>query len=149
MFWRQILLIWRYLDKISYTISGEEELLQAEVPKLILQPIVENSIYHGIRPQKKMGRIDIRYRKEKDILIITVTDNGLGYDPKPQEDGTKIKTKLGGIGMQNVDQRIKILCGSDYGIAIANAEQGGAVVTYQIPLSQWKKREEDSKESHI
>ncbi|RRD94335.1 sensor histidine kinase [Clostridiales bacterium COT073_COT-073] len=126
----------RYVDKISYSISGQEDLLEAEVPKLILQPIVENSIYHGIRPQKKMGQINIGYQREDDLLIITVADDGLGYHPQKQEkDSNLIKTKLGGIGMKNVDQRIKILCGEEYGITIENQENGGAIVTYRLPLS--------------
>ncbi len=125
----------RYIDKVSYQISGEKELLAAAVPKLILQPIVENCIYHGIRPQKKMGKIEISYKKEEDILVLTVSDNGVGYNPQPKEpDKNLIKTKLGGIGMKNVDQRIKILCGNDYGITVQNREEGGTIVRYKLKI---------------
>lgn len=127
----------RYSDKISYHIEGDKKLLGVEVPKLILQPIVENSIYHGIRPAKKLGKIEINYQKEKDFLKITVKDNGVGYNPENKKnDKDRVKTKLGGIGMNNVDQRIKILCGEEFGIKIKNNPEGGAVVTYKIPISK-------------
>lgn len=124
----------RYEDKINYTIQGNKELLIASVPKLILQPIVENSIYHGIRPKEGKGHIDIRYWRENDDLMITVEDDGLGYNPSREEDEHLIKTKLGGIGMSNVDQRIRILCGEDYGIEVHNREGGGTIVRYRIML---------------
>lgn len=124
----------RYEDKISYNIYGDEELLSVSVPKLILQPIVENSIYHGIRRQEEAGYIDIEYRKQGDKLIITVADNGVGYSSscENKEDRNLIKTKLGGIGMKNVDQRIKLLYGEEFGITVRDNEPHGTVVTYTL-----------------
>lgn len=127
----------RYVDKFTYNITGPRDLVQVQVPKLILQPMIENSIYHGLRPQKKKGRIEINYRRQDQDLVIEVRDNGLGYHPqKPAEDGPGIKTKLGGIGLKNVDQRIKILCGQAYGIEIKNQDQGGTLVSYRLPIAQ-------------
>lgn len=124
----------RYEDKIRYKIDGDEKLLSVQVPKLILQPIVENSIYHGIRPMKGMGEIKIHYKQNGDCLLLTVTDNGVGYDPNKKEDNNLIRTKLGGIGMSNVDQRIKILCGDEYGIEVKKREEGGTIVQYRIKI---------------
>lgn len=123
----------RYLDKIEYQISGDKNLQNVEVPKLILQPIVENSIYHGIRPKKGKGLIAISYYKEKEDLILQVKDNGLGYHPEKKEEHL-IKTRLGGIGLKNVDQRIKILYGEDYGLTIGNHEEGGTIVRYRLKM---------------
>lgn len=123
----------RYLDKIEYQISGDKNLQNVEVPKLILQPIVENSIYHGIRPKKGKGLIEIFYYKEKEDLILQVKDNGLGYHPEKKEEHL-IKTRLGGIGLKNVDQRIKILYGEDYGLTIGNHEEGGTIVRYRLKM---------------
>lgn len=123
----------RYLDKIEYQISGDKNLQNVEVPKLILQPIVENSIYHGIRPKKGKGLIEISYYKEKEDLILQVKDNGLGYHPEKKEEHL-IKTRLGGIGLKNVDQRIKILYGEDYGLTIGNHEEGGTIVRYRLKM---------------
>lgn len=123
----------RYLDKIEYQISGDKNLQNVEVPKLILQPIVENSIYHGIRPKKGKGLIEISYYREKEDLILQVKDNGLGYHPEKKEEHL-IKTRLGGIGLKNVDQRIKILYGEDYGLTIGNHEEGGTIVRYRLKM---------------
>lgn len=124
----------RYEDKIRYKIEGDEKLLSVQVPKLILQPIVENSIYHGIRPMKGTGKILINYKQSRECLLLTVTDNGVGYDPNKKEDKNLIRTKLGGIGMSNVDQRIKILCGEEYGITVQKREEGGTIVQYRIKI---------------
>lgn len=123
----------RYLDKIEYQISGDKNLQNVEVPKLILQPIVENSIYHGIRPKKGKGLIEISYYREKEDLILQVKDNGLGYHSEKKEEHL-IKTRLGGIGLKNVDQRIKILYGEDYGLTISNHEEGGTIVRYRLKM---------------
>lgn len=123
----------RYLDKIEYQISGDKNLQNVEVPKLILQPIVENSIYHGIRPKKGKGLIEISYYREKEDLILQVKDNGLGYHSEKKEEHL-IKTRLGGIGLKNVDQRIKILYGEDYGLTIGNHEEGGTIVRYRLKM---------------
>ena len=123
----------RYEDKICYRIQGEEELLSVSVPKLILQPIVENSIYHGIRPQRGKGYIEIVYEKRDGKLIITVSDNGVGYFSSVEEnDRNLIKAKLGGIGMKNVDQRIKLLYGNQYGIEVRENQPHGTVVIYTL-----------------
>lgn len=123
----------RYEDKISYRIQGEKELLSVSVPKLILQPIVENAIYHGVRPQGGKGYIEIGYGKQDGKLIITVSDNGVGYFSSVEEnDRNLIKAKLGGIGMKNVDQRIKLLYGNQYGIEVRENQPHGTVVIYTL-----------------
>lgn len=123
----------RYEDKIQYCISGEEELLPVPVPKMILQPIVENSIYHGIRKKEGVGHIEIQYRQEKEDLMIIVSDDGVGYSSNiKREEQNLIKTKLGGIGMKNVDQRIKLLYGDKYGIRIQDNQPNGMLVIYTL-----------------
>lgn len=123
----------RYEDKISYEIHGQEELLSIMVPKLILQPIVENAIYHGIRRQQGMGKVDIEYLEEDGDLILRVEDNGVGYfAAKEQEENNLIKTKLGGIGMKNVDQRIKLLYGERYGIRVEENYPRGTIIVYTL-----------------
>lgn len=129
----------RYEDKISYHIEGEEELLTLSVPKLILQPIVENAIYHGIRPKKGAGRIEIFYRREGEELLLSVLDDGIGFsegDLREGEDKNRIKTRLGGIGLKNVDQRIKILQGEEYGIRVEKREGGGTLVCYRLKIME-------------
>lgn len=92
--------------------------LSVSVPKLILQPIVENSIYHGIRPQNGKGHIEIVYKKENGNLIIMLLMMVWIFFFRENHDRNLIKAKLGGTGMKNVDQRIKLLYGNDYGIEV-------------------------------
>lgn len=106
----------RYDDKFEYNFDIAKEHRDFYVPKLILQPIIENSIYHGIRPKEGRSFINISSFIKEEDLFLTVEDNGIGIR-KNLED--KRKNKLGGIGMANVDQRIKILCGEEYGIELS------------------------------
>lgn len=128
----------RYEDQINYEISGDENLLDISIPKLILQPIVENAIYHGIRPKKKPGTIKINYEKEKDYLIIQVSDDGVGYKEKENKEQNQslIKARLSGIGMQNVDQRIKLLCGNDCGIEVDKNYTQGTRIVYKLKINE-------------
>lgn len=122
----------RYQDKFDYIIEGEDALLEQKVPKLILQPIVENAIYHGIRPSKEKGlRIEIRYRQSGKDLILEVKNNGIPYQ---KEKASSVKTKLGGIGFENVNQRIKLLYGKEYGLTICTGQTGGTLVQYRLKL---------------
>lgn len=127
----------RYEDLINYEIQKDENLLEISIPKLILQPIVENSIYHGIRPKNKPGTIKIEYEKIDDFLIIKVSDDGIGYKNNNSKDKPQnaIKARLGGIGMSNVDQRIKLLCGEQSGIQMQENELNGTTVIYKLKIS--------------
>lgn len=104
----------RYDNKFDYNLDIHNETNDLLVPKMILQPIVENSIYHGIRPKNDKAFINIMSYLKDEKLYLVVEDDGVGF----QEKTNKIKNKLGGIGMSNVEQRIKILSGKDYGIKI-------------------------------
>lgn len=135
----------RYEDRLDYRIDGEEELLEIEIPKLILQPLVENAIYHGIRPLSRPGMIEIEYRRRGEFLIIEVRDDGVGYRGSKQgEENTSVGGKAGGIGLKNVDQRIKLLCGEKYGIEIREGEEIGTRVTLRLGI-HWAKCSEQIK----
>ncbi|MDU7433418.1 MAG: histidine kinase [Anaerococcus vaginalis] len=104
----------RYDNKFTYEFIKKIETSSLYVPKLILQPIIENAIYHGIREKKSKSYIKIIVEKNPEYLIIKIIDNGLG----PKEKKENIPTKLGGIGMENVNNRIKLLCGEKYNLKI-------------------------------
>lgn len=120
----------RYDDKFEYLLELEQDTPEIMVPKLILQPIVENAIYHGIKPKKTNSFIKISSYIENDDLIIKVANNGVDFERDHQN---RIKTKLGGIGMKNVEQRIKILCGKQYGIKMYRQDEL-TVVKYRLSL---------------
>ena len=121
----------RYEDKLSYSFNVDETLLSAEVPKIIIQPIVENSIYHGIKNIPGNGLIEIDVYKKDDSINISVKDNGIGF----KKSKNFKKSKIGGVGIQNVDKRIKFYYGKKYGIFISKPNEGAEVII-KIPLNK-------------
>ena len=122
----------RYEDKLSYLFNIEDEsLLSIKVPKIIIQPIVENSIYHGIKNLSGNGIITIDVYRENSTVNISVKDNGIGFEKAKQFK----KSKTGGVGFQNVDKRIKFYYGKNYGIFInKDSKTEGAEVIIKIPF---------------
>lgn len=122
----------RYEDKLSYFFNIEDEsLLSIEVPKIIIQPIVENSIYHGIKNLSGNGIITIDVYRQNSTLNISVKDNGIGFEKAKQFK----KSKTGGVGFQNVDKRIKFYYGKNYGVFInKDSKTEGAEVIIKIPF---------------
>jgi len=117
----------RFEDRLTVEIEVEPQSLNVAVPNLILQPIVENAIRHGIARQTSSGQITIRAFKEGERLIVQVEDNGPGLRTNP--NGTNA-----GIGLSNTRARLKQFYGEDYRFEIANAAERGVIVTLEIPV---------------
>lgn len=131
----------RYADKFTYEISAEPGVERCRTIKLILQPIVENCIYHGIKKKRGTGKITIRaYRREQN-LIIEVSDDGYGM---PEEICRKILSDEiesenisgSGIGVKNVNERIQLRFGKKYGLSYSSEEGVGTTVTYVLPYNE-------------
>ena len=122
----------RYEDKLSYFFNIEDKsLLSIEVPKIIIQPIVENSIYHGIKNLSGNGIITIDVYRQNSTVNISVKDNGIGFEKAKQFK----KSKTGGVGIKNVDKRIKFYYGKNYGVFInKDSKTEGAEVIIKIPF---------------
>ena len=122
----------RYEDKLSYFFNIEDEsLLSIEVPKIIIQPIVENSIYHGIKNLSGNGIITIDVYRQNSTVNISVKDNGIGFEKAKQFK----KSKTGGVGTKNVNKRIKFYYGKNYGVFInKDSKTEGAEVIIKIPF---------------
>ena len=121
----------RYQDKLSFEIHADESLYDVSIPKIILQPLVENSIYHGIRNLTGMGKIIIEAVKTDNGLIFTVEDNGIGFDvgvPRKNESASL----LGGVGLQNVDERIRLYYGDGFGLDITSTIGKGTKVILKL-----------------
>jgi len=118
----------RYRDKLNYRLDVDESVLEAKVIKLIIQPMVENAIYHGIKQLKGQGLIIVSAHAEEQKLFITISDNGVGFD-KGTLDGTPdfASKDESGIGINNVKDRIKLFFGSEYGINIKSIVQDEAI----------------------
>ncbi|MCK5199999.1 MAG: histidine kinase, partial [Spirochaetales bacterium] len=119
----------------SFIVSGsiEESYMNIAVPKLILQPVVENAIFYG-EETDGVTRISITVAVVHGEFIIKVTDNGPGMDIKLIEDVQKDnRRKFNRIGLKNVDERVKILFGDEYGLSIESAPGKGTTVTISMP----------------
>ena len=126
----------RYGTVFSLDVDIDEELYSVEVPKLILQPIVENSIFHGIEPTGREGRIRITAVRAGGCLELTVADDGRGMSGEELAGVLRGETEsrqFNRIGIKNVEDRIKILFGEDFGIEIESGENRGTSVMIRIP----------------
>lgn len=130
----------RYAN-IDYTIDCPENLEDLSVPKLIIQPLVENAIEHGILGEKD-GKINIYVEKNDDEINIIVSDNGVGINEKKlYEIEQKLKngdstSERNSIGLLNVHQRIQILYGKSYGVSILSREGMNTCVIITIPAEK-------------
>lgn len=130
----------RYEEKLNYKVNCEENLLEYNILKLTLQPIVENAIYHGVKFIKAEGVIDINIKKENNKLILQVEDNGIGIDEERLNkinsyihDFKKEKHCNESYGLLNVNERIKLAFGEEYGIYIESKKFKGTKVKIVYP----------------
>jgi len=130
----------RYGDLFIIVWDIHEGLMDYLVPKVIIQPLIENSIYHGIKNNNAKGTIWVNIVKNSDNLTITVSDNGVGLPPARinelnQSLSSDYTSPVDHIGLQNVNQRIKITYGEEYGVIVRAHESGGLYVKIIIPLT--------------
>jgi len=123
----------RYDDQLNYKVATGDDILgleDLEVPKIILQPIVENALYHGIREKGEPGHIEVSLHIMDDQVDLIVQDDGVGFDTTQPK---KEKVKLGGVGIANVDQRLKLYYGENYGLKIESTLGEGTTVRLSLP----------------
>ena len=141
----------RYKNKFRYQITCPEEAAGLTTIKLVVQPIVENAIYHSMDFMDGDGLIDIRAATDGQTLTITISDNGLGMPPDvverlltaPPQPGPQSTGKRGsGIGLRNVQERIRLYFGPDYGVTIQSEPDEGTVVTLRLPAVPYGEMEE-------
>ncbi len=120
----------RFQDRMSVQMDVEPETLEARLPNLILQPIVENAIWHGLQPQSIDGRIEIASKRLNGRLRVAITDNGPGL---PAETGSESLAKRG-VGLSNTEARLHQLYGDDYRFDLTNGAENGLTVTIEIPF---------------
>lgn len=124
----------RYKNQFTYSFDIEEECLPYLCNKITLQPIIENAIYHGINRMVDEGEIRIRIYGEGNHIVFAVSDNGVGMTREQCEN--ILKSEPGdqtGIGIKNVNDRIKIYFGEEYGITIESEPDEGTCVSIRMP----------------
>jgi signal transduction histidine kinase len=116
----------RFGDRLAVRLEIAPETLDALVPNLLLQPLVENAIRHGIEPRAKPGQIELRSRCENGQLLLEVRDNGVGLSP-----GRKLEE---GVGLSNTRARLKQLYGDRHRFALSEGPGGGLSVSLELPF---------------
>ncbi|KAA6449545.1 HAMP domain-containing protein [Bacillus swezeyi] len=127
----------RYRDKLNYSLEVPEFAGERFILKLVLQPIVENAIYHGIKEKKGSGHIVIKGKEEDGCLMIKVEDDGAGMDEKTLKkitDQFKKRENTAGYGMINVHERIALTFGEQYGLTVESRKGAGTSVTIRLPI---------------
>jgi two-component system, sensor histidine kinase YesM len=131
----------RYRDIVDYQIEMDEGVADNTVLSLVLQPLVENALYHGVKNKRQGGTIIVRARpRNQDEVLLQVEDNGIGFtaerlaqlQAKLDDDSGELKSESG-YGIGNVNKRIKLYYGRQYGISIQSEYQAGTCATIVIP----------------
>lgn len=127
----------RLEDRLNYQWELAEDTLDVLVPRLIMQPIVENAVIHGIEPLKKGGVILMKAWIEKEMLLIRVTDNGRGMN---QEELEALREKISGtdeienIGMRNIQRRMELTYGQEQAMEIQSVQGEGTTITLRMKV---------------
>ena len=129
----------RFESMIETDIQAPEELRQYAIPKLILQPFVENAVLHGIRklPQRA-GRITIRGEIQEDCILLSVADNGIGMTEAELREVSRPTKQKDHYGLYNVRERIRLYYGDGYGVTLRSKEGEGTEVTIRIGKRVWE-----------
>lgn len=129
----------RYEDQFDYEIVWDKEFKDLKVIKLIIQPLVENAIYHGIKGSKQKGFISIYVKVSEDLVTIKVADGGQGMSQDEVDYLNHVFSKMEnkkettGIGLMNVNERIKLNFGNEYGLFVTSEKNKGTTVTIKHP----------------
>ena len=133
----------RFKNKFTYRIQAEDEVLNLASLKLMLQPLVENAIYHGMEFMDGDGEILVKAELKDEGLCFTIADNGLGMTEKQVEGLLTGETKStsgkgSGIGVKNVNERIRLYFGEGYGLTIISEPDEGPAIKIRLPAVSYK-----------
>lgn len=124
----------RYGDKLTFEIEEEAQFDDFQLPKLVLQPLVENAIYHGIKEIRRQGLVRVSVREQGDFLVISIYDNGRGMIV--QDTVENFLVKLGGVGLTNVNQRLRLQFGEPYQMLIDSKEGSHTMISLFFPKNK-------------
>jgi two-component system sensor histidine kinase YesM len=136
----------RHRERMAVSVDMPDELLDCVIPRMILQPVVENAVYHGLEPKEGTGHIRISGVAAEEHLFLTIEDDGIGMDVEteariqlrlkgegaPDEDESIRKTS--GIGLLNIQRRLRFRYGVFSGLTFENKPTGGTSVCIMLPL---------------
>lgn len=122
----------RFKNRLHYTIDIPEDIKSCRIPNMVLQPIVENALIHGITPKREGGEINIHGIKQNSCITITITDNGNGFS-KDVLQKIQRSENISGIGFQGTNKRLKQYYGECYGLEIIKSDYSGTSIAIKIP----------------
>jgi two-component system sensor histidine kinase YesM len=134
----------RYRDILDFKIDVDERVTNNTILKLILQPLVENALYHGIKNKRQGGTINVRAKmKDENEVLLEVEDDGIGFTPEKlaqlqaelDDNSGDIKMESG-FGIGNVNRRIRLYYGKQYGLSVKSEYNTGTCVTLVIPAKK-------------
>ena len=129
----------RYKDKLEFCIEVEPEIQSVQIIKLVLQPIIENAIYHGLKYKESKGLLIVRGYEKDGNAVIEILDNGVGMDSTTLShifERHKVDYHSNGVGVYNVQKRLKLYYGNDYGMAYKSEPGRGTAAAITIPMKQ-------------
>lgn len=135
----------RYKDQFSIELDVAPEIMDYSTIKLIIQPLLENAIYYGVESMRDEGIISIRGYEEDGDIYIEVSDNGMGIPFEEQSllltDNNRARKRGSGIGLMNVQQRIQLYFGKEYGLQIQSELDEGTTIIIHLPKVEYKEGE--------
>lgn len=129
----------RYKDKLEFEIHVDPSIRYVNIIKLVLQPLVENAIYHGLKYKESKGMLQVRGYESGENAVIEIIDNGVGMSKETLDhifEKHKVNYHSNGVGVYNVQQRLQLYYGKDYGITYQSEPGIGTTVTIVIPKKQ-------------
>lgn len=127
----------RFKDKFTFKINADENVLNFATIKLIIQPLIENAVYHGMEFMDGDGEIIVNAYKKDNELYIDVIDNGMGIPPEIADKllthESRSKGKGSGVGLKNVQERIQLYFGKEYGLSILSEPDEGTLIRIHLP----------------
>lgn len=138
----------RHQNKYDIRVNVEEEVKDMPMPKMILQPLVENAVFYGLESTSRAGELLIEGKREGDFLNFVVENSGNSisrekaeelmriFEENRREDNERLFSEKSGIGLKNIDKRIKLLYGGQFGISIGQREGGGTGVKVKLPAAE-------------
>jgi two-component system sensor histidine kinase YesM len=123
----------RFGDKLHAKVELDESIANLRTPKLIIQPLVENALIHGLEPKVGIWRLSVKAYASGSRILITIADNGVGFAGKTTVDELFEPESQQHVGLYNIHRRLKLRYGDAAGLTIDSAEDEGTVVTIHIP----------------
>ena len=127
----------RFHDALAYEIDYEDEsLLQYYLPRLTIQPLVENAVVHGLEPRQTGGRVSVKIWEEDDSIYVRIEDNGVGFDPTQDAAPATLGSKHNRIALPNIRERLRLLYGDHALLRISSTPGAGTSALLILPIDE-------------